>query len=690
MRVPVSWLREFTEVPAEADGLGARLATCGFEVAAVEGEVVDFEVTANRPDCLSIYGFAREAATAFGTTLAPFDVRRPAGAGPADPLPPPVPDAGDRLPVSLDDAACGRYALGLADVQIGPSPAWLAARLQAAGVRPINNIVDVTNYVMLELGHPLHAFDVARLAGPEIRVRLARAGERMTTLDGQSRALDDTMLVIADRDAPVAIAGVMGGLGSEVSSATRRIAIESAWFLPASVRVTSRRLGLKTEASARFERGADAGAPAFALARALALLAQIGAGRSVGPIVDVYPNPRERRTVALRRDRLRALLGDTVPDADVARILAGLGFGIADARDGWTVTVPSFRVDVTREADLVEEVGRHWGFDRIPATFPALTEVPRPSPPGVDRGRRIRRLLGGAGLQEAATLSFIDPAAAEPFVADDARVSIRNPLSDKFVVLRPSLLPGLLDSLVHSRRRESANVRLFEVGTVFLASGELPRVGWVVTGSRGAHWLGDDGPVTFHDAKGVAELLASALAVPIAARVDDDLTWFAPGRRARLVAGTTSVGWVGQLRPDLVADRGLDPSEIVFGGELDVAALAGMAPASQRAVEPLPRFPSVVRDLAILVDERLPAAELRGTIQAHAPATLVSVQEFDRYQGRGVPAGQVSLALRLTFRHADRTLTDDEVQQSVDDIVAALTRTHQAVLRGAAGHQHGE
>jgi phenylalanyl-tRNA synthetase beta chain len=632
--------------------------------------VIDFEITANRPDCLSVYGLAREAATAFDVALTSGNASLPDPQGKA------------LLPVSIGDAGCARYAMAVASVTIGPSPEWLAARLTAAGIRPINNIVDITNYVMLEVGHPMHAFDLAKLGGPEIRVRRARDKETLVTLDGVTRTLDDTMLVIADRERAVAVAGVMGGAGSEVSAATTKVAFESAWFLPASVRSASRRLGLKTEASARFERGADISAPARALRRALQLLTQTGAGEVTGGISDVYPRPAAARTVELSRARLARLLGDTVPDTHVERILAHLGFTVRGAADGWSVDVPTFRVDVAREADLIEEVGRHWGFDRIPATFPALSAVPRPMSPAIARDRKLRRILTGAGLQEACTFTFIEREAAEPFAADaDTLVPIANPLSEKFAVLRPSLLPGLVDALVYSRRRETAEVRIFESGAVFSSAGETASVGWLLTGPRLSHWSGDASPADFFDARGIADLVSAAFGVRVSARAATR-PWFVPGRTAEIALGDDVLGVVGEVVPALLAARGLPAGPPVVGGELALAPLVREDAGAPRRITPLPRFPSIVRDLSFFIGERLPAAEVRGTIRSNAPPTLVSVREFDRYQGKGVPDGMISLSVRLTFRDNDRTLTDVEVQRSVDAILAALAARHGAILRG--------
>jgi phenylalanyl-tRNA synthetase beta chain len=676
MRVPISWLREFVDAP-EPEQVARQLAECGFAVESLEGDVIDLEITANRPDCMSVYGIAREVAAALRVARRPDAAGAATAAGKRE-------GGGSRLPVSIGDAGCGRYALALADVAVAPSPDWLAARLAAAGVRPINNVVDVTNYVMLELGHPMHAFDAAKLAGPEIRVRRARAGEKLVTLDGQDRTLDETMLVIADRDRAVAIAGVMGGAATEVSETTGQVAIESAWFLPASARAMSRRLGLKTEASMRFERGADLSAPVRALTRALALLEQIGAGRAVGPIVDVFPRPVERAPVGLDRTHVKRLLGVEVPDADVERILTALDFQPTRTASGWLVGVPSFRVDIAREADLIEEVGRHYGFDRVPATFPALQTVPPASAPVIAHRRDIRRLLCATGLQEAVTFTFIDEPAAAMF-AGGGTVPLRNPLTEKFAVLRPSLLPGLVDAVVHNLRRGSDDVRLFEVGAVFSPSGEGTRAGWVLTGSRGPHWSGSAGSIDFSDVKGVAELIAGASGAPLEISRGDDLSWFTPGRSARLELGHRPGGWVGEIAPAVLQARGVPPGTIVYGGEIDLDALADARIAGTRPIDPLPKYPSIVRDLSLVIDQRLPAADVRGTIRAHAPATLVSVREFDRYQGKGVPDGQVSLSVRLTFRDPDRTLTDTEVQRAIEAIVAALAREHQATLRGTTG-----
>src|SRR5262245_19894460 len=374
MRLVRSWLRDFVDIQASAEEIAETIGLRGFEVASIEAladgdAVIDFEITANRPDCLSVVGLAREVATAFD---------RPIVLPSADPGAKvrlaTIPDGrpgGIRVAIE-DTDLCPRYAALVADVTLGSSPVWLTDRLQAAGVRPISTIVDVTNYVNFEIGQPMHAFDAAKLAGGEIRVRRALPGETITTLDGVKRTLEPEMLVIADRDAAQAVAGVMGGAASEVSESTTTVVFESAYFKAASVRRTSKRLGLKTEASTRFERGADIGAQVTAIQRAVALMEKIRSGRAAGAVVDAYPQAQQARRLHLRRDRLARLLGAAVPDADVVRILRALGLDVAATTDGWDVIAPTFRVDLLREVDLIEEVGRHYGFDKLEATFPVL------------------------------------------------------------------------------------------------------------------------------------------------------------------------------------------------------------------------------------------------------------------------------------------------------------------------------
>ena len=589
MRLVLSWLRDFVDIPASAEEIAETIGLRGFEVASIEAladgdAVIDFEITANRPDCLSVVGLAREVATAFDRPIVLPSTDPDATARLAT-----IPDSGPAgIRVTIEDTdLCPRYAALVADVTLGSSPVWLTQRLQAAGVRPISTIVDVTNYVNLEIGQPMHAFDAAKLAGGEIRVRRARPGETITTLDGVKRTLEPDMLVIADRDAAQAVAGVMGGAASEVSESTTTVVFESAYFKAASVRRTSKRLGLKTEASTRFERGADIGAQVTAIQRAVALIEQIRSGRAAGAGVDVYPRAQQARRLHLRRDRLARLLGAAVPDADVVRILRALGLDVAATADGWDVVAPTFRVDLLREVDLIEEVGRHHGFDKLEPTFPVLTQPAPPPDARITRDQLVRRMLTAVGISEAVTFGFIEASAAELFipagtaippssqtaVASDSAgsalpvVAIANPLSKLFDTLRPSLLPGLVDAVAHNRRHGRRDVRLFEIGTRFAPDGETRAVGIAWTGAATAdHWSGGAREVDFFDVKGAAEQVVLALGVAVR---------FEPVRLPYLVAGQAasilvadgpergaSVGVVGVLTPAAADARELPRQEI--------------------------------------------------------------------------------------------------------------------------------
>src|SRR5688572_19247917 len=609
VKILISWLRDFVDVTASPEEIGETLTLRGFELSSLErlekDAVLDFEVTANRPDALSVIGFAREVGTAYSLPVKPLVPK---------PLPTrPTADVVVKLEAS---DLCPRYAAAVADVTIAPSPAWLASRLHAAGVRPINNVVDVTNYVLLELGQPMHAFDLEKLAGQEIRIRRAAPGERITTLDGVDRALDPEMLVIADGDKAQAVAGVMGGGRSEVSETTKTIVLESAFFDPKSVRRTSKKLGLKTEASARFERGADVNAAVKGLERAMTLLEEIGAGSARGGAIDEYPMPAAPRKIELRRARIMRMLGLDIPDADIERILKGLGFHARKSTLGWDVGVPTFRVDVLREVDLIEEVARHYGYDKLPATFPPLAAPAAPSEPAIERDRLVRRVLLAAGYSEALTFSFIEAAAAAPFADAQTIVPIENPLSAQFAVLRPSLLAGLLASVAHNRHRERSDVRLFELGATMTRAGESRRVAAAMTGSAHAHWSAGQRAVDFFDAKGVVEAIAGALQVTVTFDETGVPPYLVRGRAATINVTGRIAGSVGMLTPAVVAASGLSTTEDVYVADLDLDALTASRSSTPLTVRSLPRFPSSARDISIVIDETLPAETVRGTIRA--------------------------------------------------------------------------
>jgi phenylalanyl-tRNA synthetase beta chain len=678
MKVPLSWIREFVDITAPAEEIGARMGLRGLPLESLEAHgddvVMDFEVTANRPDCMSVIGIAREIATAKAVAL----------------------QTNGNADVTIDAPdLCRRYCAAIADVTVGPSPQWLQDRLTMCGVRPISNIVDITNYVMLELGQPMHAFDLAKMRQGKIIARRAKPGETMTTLDGKKRTLTPDMLVIADAECAEDIGGVMGGASSEITSATKTIAFEAAYFTPSQIRSTSKKLGLKTEASSRFERGADITAPPRAMARACELLEQIGAGTSPGAMTDVYPAPHQPKTLRLERARIAGLLGMEVPDDAVERILESLGFEVKSAsakatagHAGWEVTAPAWRVDMHRQVDLIEEVGRHHGFEHLPATFPGVEQAPPPSDSRIARDRRARTALLGMGFSEAITLAFIASKSAEPFLDGHDPVTIANPLSELFTTMRPSLLPGVIDAVSHNRRHGRPDVRLFEIGTRFSPSGETRAAGFAWTGLGTLdHWSGARRAVDFFDLKGVVEQVAAAYQVT-PSFVEISKPYLAAGRAAAMIVNGKTIGVLGQLAPAIAAARDLPGADEIYVGEIDLDALGAAAPAGTLRAATLPKYPSVVRDISILVNDALSAETVRGTIRSasqssagHAPGTLIQVREFDRYQGKGIPEGKVSLSFRLTFQSPERTLTDDEVNTAMTAIMAALKNTHDAEQR---------
>jgi phenylalanyl-tRNA synthetase beta chain len=623
---------------------------------------LELDVTPNRPDLLSHAGLARDlgAATgrhvklpAFGTVAAkPPRAARASGAAGAT--------AGVR--VAIEDAAgCPRYlAAVLRGATVGPSPAWLKARLEAAGSRSINNIVDATNYILLEVGQPLHAFDLAKLAGPAIVVRAARPGEAIVTLDGARRALTPSMTVIADAQVAQAVAGVMGGAASEVSAGTTDLLLECAYFDPRRTRATRRALGLSTEASHRYERGIDHDALPENLARALDLLVQVAGGAVDGVPVDVYPAPIPPTTIFLRDKRVSHLLGVEIPRTELERVLTALGCVVSPKEDRLAVQVPTCRPDLTREVDLIEEVARIVGYDRFPDEMRPQRPGVVPDAPAEQLAGRLRRVLTSLGVHEA-ILASLGPK------HDERCVELANPLSQEEAFLRAALMPGLVRRTEHNWRMQQRDVRLFEIGTTFLTSaGPLPEeqlhVAAVLTGARRPpHW-GEPAPgdADLFDVKLLFEA-AVAVARPGAVVVAE------AGRLVAKEAGDRQVGWAGEV----AADRPAWGAPLV-GFELEVLVTAP-APVQLKA---LPAWPAVEQDVALVLPETVAAAVVEASLRAGAGALLESLWPFDEYRGAPLQSGTRSVAWRLVFRAADRTLRDAEVEQAVSRALAEVERRH--------------
>ncbi|MFQ5896845.1 MAG: phenylalanine--tRNA ligase subunit beta [Candidatus Methylomirabilia bacterium] len=647
----------------------------------LEDWILEVEVTPNRPDCLSVVGVAREVAALGG---APFRV--PAGAVKEGET-----DVASLASVGVEDPdLCPRYtARVITGLSVAPSPPWLAQRLRAVGLRPINNLVDVTNYVLWELGHPLHAFDYDTLAEHAIHVRRARAGERLTTLDGQERALSDSMLLIADPSRPIGLAGIMGGANTEVSGGTRTVLLESAYFQPVAIRRTARALGLTTEAAYRFERGADIEGLRDALDRAAQLMAELGGGAVAKGVLDVYPAPRALPRIALRLGRIERVIGSAPPRSEVIRILQGLGFAVDDHRPELQVTVPSVRRDITLEDDLVEEVIRIWGYAEIPSTLPEARLSPVRRPPTLGQLARVRHALAGTGFTEVITYSFVDPERLELLGWDPASpelLMLRNPLSRERAVLRPTLVAGLLELVAANLRYQSPEVRCFEVGRVFHAGGpeglarEELRVGIALTGARAPRaWHARRDRVDLYDAKGAAEHLLMTLGGAEPETRAAEMPFLEPGRSAELLLAGEPVGWFGEVA--LPVREAFDLPGPVFIADLNLDRLRGLS-RQPRRYEPLPRFPAVQRDLALVVSETVTAAEVTRALEALREPLLRRVTLFDVYTGDQVEPGRKSLAYSLLYQAEDRTLTDEEVNALHAGIVEGLRRRFAAELRG--------
>lgn len=682
MKASYDWLEMYVKPNLSARELAELFTAAGLAVDAVtpyESDfILDFDLTTNRPDALCHFGLAREAAALTGAPLSFPEIR--------------LVERAERsaMPARIEVAApdlCHRYAARLIQgARVGPSPNWLARRLAAVGQRSINNIVDATNFVLLELGHPLHAFDFERLAERRIVVRRARPGETIVTLDGVTRALSPDLLAICDAERPVAVAGVMGGAESEISAATTQVFLESAWFAPAAVRRSARRLGLHTEASRRFERGADFENVRRALDRCAQIIIEVAGGEVAGGPLDIVATPRAPVAIRLRHARIAELTGLAVPPARVSEILTRLGFELVAEDEGeseWLA--PSFRVDVAIEEDLVEEVARQVGYDAIPVTLPAWDGAGEYLP-GDERRRALRQALLTQGFHEAISFSWCS---GDLLAATGAPtgISIANPLDQSESELRASLLPGLLTAMARNFRFGAEDARLFEIGKVFrLANGkveESERLALALAGrALPEDWRGQPGAESFHTLKGVVEALCDVARRPgfaVTAPADEAATLgFLPGQVGVIQLADRPIGRLGRVSRAL-AER-FDFKSPVYVAELELDALL----AGERgfaAYRPLPRYPRVERDISALFDAALPFADIQKAILDLGIPELEQVRLRDVFTGARIPAGCRAVTLNLWYRAADRTLTDDEVADRHRRVVETLCARLGATLR---------
>jgi len=639
--------------------------------------VLDVDVTPNRPDCLSHLGLARELAAALGRTV-PGDFM-PLFTGGIDP------PGTDLVTVDIEAPdLCGRYiGAVISDVKVASSPRWLQRRLRVCGVRPISNVVDVTNYVALEYGQPLHAFDLSKIRGGRIVVRRARPGEELNCLDGETRRLTPEMLVIADAERPVGLAGLIGGEETAVTDATTQLLLEAANFDGINVRATSRDLRLRTEASSRFEKGLS---PELALAgarRAARLLNEVAGGRVHVGWADEYPRPQEPVRVHFRPEQIDAILGVHVPLEDMEAILQRLGFQVRVQDGEWDVLPPVFRLDINIREDVAEEVGRIYGYDKVPPTLPGrrrTTWVPA-TPSQERRLDPVRHTLAGAGLTEVVTPALVDGSLLEQLGLDEGMVRMVNPVSADQDSLRTTLVTSLLEVALRNRNRGRPAVAVFEIGRAYIRRPEDPtgqpaeptRLGALRAGLPNA----EAGRTAFLELKGALERgLDSIASVELDFRRAAS-PLFHPGRCARVLLGDRELGYLGELHPSVVAEAGLEGRATVFEVDLDPVLAADPT----RRARPLPRFPAVNRDLAVVVPEQVEAASLLATIEAAGGELLESVRAFDEYRGGQLPSGRKSVAFSMTFRSPDRTLTDSEVDAQLERVKAALRERHQATFR---------
>ena len=675
MKVSYNWLCDFLDLKAEGrspDEVAIALARIGF---ALEGReeygqdvVYDLEIHANRPDCLNHRGIARELGAHYGVTLQHPDWTPPPGGDQANPA----------SVVIQDSDLCPRYTARLIEnVKVETSPDWLRQRLESLGQRPINNVVDITNYVMLHIGQPLHAFDFERLEGGSIVVRRLRPGERLKTLDGEERELDKEMLMICDARQPVAVAGVMGGLESEVGAETSTVLLESAYFSPLQVRRTSKRLGVSTEASYRFERGSDPDLAPLGLHLASRMIEEIAVGSHCrGPVIDEYPEPVQRSAIHLTSERIRQVTGIDIEDGRVERTLDSLGFGVAGEGGDWEVVPPSFRGDVALEADLIEEVLRHYGYDRVDSTFPVSKGIGAFLPTR-KKQRPLIELLVGQGFSEAINVAFTDPGRETDFWEEPTgMVAVDNPLTEEHTHLRRSLLPGLVESIRRNSYRGRTEVKLFELGKVFrMASqgiAEETRLGLAATGlSHPLHWQSpvDDRAFSLFHLKGVVSSLAHGLGATIKYQKTQRM-FLEDGSAISAKMDGREVGILGTLAANLQQPLRLSKPLVV--GELSLDPFY-----SKRLLDPsfqeIQKYPSVESDLSFVVDTGIDFDRIAEVVQQLNISELRGVHLIDLYRGPKLAVGKISLTVRLTFANLERTLTQAEANGFSQQVFTELS-----------------
>lgn len=640
------------------------------EVFGIGDSVIEFEITSNRPDCQSVVALARETAVTFDRE---FKLEKPVCKGDDD-------DVKNYVKVDVEDKQyCPRYCARMVkNVKIAPSPKWLAKRLEMSGIRSINNIVDITNYILLEYGQPMHAFDMRDVVGNHIIVRRAEEGEMITTLDEQERKLDSSMLVIADEERAVAVAGVMGALNSEVKDDTTTVLFESANFDGASVRITAKKLGLRTEASAKYEKGLDPLNTEDAVNRACELIEMLGCGEVVGGMIDVCGNLPSPRTIDFRPDRINAFLGTNIDSSFMKDTFKKLGFEVNEK--DMKVTVPTSRLDVEAEADLAEEVARIYGYNEIESTKMRGATTAGGKNPEQKTDSKVKNILVGQGYYEIITYTFTNPNIYDKLLLPKdsplrKNVVITNPLGEENSVMRTTTLASMLEILSRNYKQKNSEAKLFENAKVFIpVEGEkLPEEHRVIT-------LGAYGKCDFYDIKGTVEELFDTLGInDIKYAPDTENPSYHSGRCAKILSDGQQIGTIGQVHPLVCANFEL--SGAVYAAEIDFRAVCKLSSENEKHYVKLAKYPSVSRDIAIVVDEDVLAGDIADAIKSAGGKTLVSVDLFDIYRGEQVESGKKSMAYSITLQGEDKTLTEEEINKVTGKIIKSLEYRFSAVLR---------
>ena len=691
MKISPTWLREFVDLKVDTKQLAEDLTAAGLAVELTEGQgdslVFDMEITTNRVDAMNHYGVARECSAIYDLELEPIEPKLPAAKGKAT------------FSIELPDPqGCARYTAQIVrGIKLAPSPTRIARRLEMMDARPINNGVDASNYTLIEMGHPTHAFDLDTLEGGKIIVRRARAGEKLKTLDGVDRKLDSDDLVIADAVKAVALAGVMGGYDTMITDRTRNILIESAWFDPTSVRLTARRLGMHTDASHRFERGADWGATTLACRRVAELILETGGGQLEGDLIDAIGRRIERPCIRLRPSEVRRILGQEIGEKEVSRILRRLGFLVTVERapkapspfgrrgrivnpdvaelDDFSVQVPTWRLDVEREIDLIEEIARIYGYNRFPNTLPAFAGAVVETP-DAPKDASLRSALLALGYNQAVSLSFISAAEAQQF-STAAPVALENPISEEAAVMRTSLVPSMVNMLAYNLNRGVNDVRLFEAGNVYELAGtkteERKQIGIGATGQAVAVDVHQPGRAySFFDLKGDLESLLSKFQHQSLYFDDNNRpAYYHPYRYARAVLDGGMVARLGQLHPEVAGARKLRQDVYLAEIYLDRLYRQGLRPVRYQAIS---RYPAVDRDFSFLFDNAITFERIRATVEALRIGELRAFQPVEIFRGGAVPTDQYSVLLRAEFQSVERTLRDDEVALWANQLIEALKK----------------